>query len=94
MADQSTLLNGLREYRDTLTKHVTQLREGYEIVAREWTAFEHIYEGDAAYEFKDLWMRTGENFQEYMERSQRIIKMLDERIIFLQAANQDESSGG
>lgn len=89
MADR--LLTGLIEYRDTLTKHVQQLEQEFDSLNREWMRFDAIYEGDAAHEFKNLWMRTATNFREYVDRSRRILAVLEERIIFLQEADRSSS---
>ncbi len=91
MADTTALLQGLIDYRDTLMKHLSQLNQGFETLSREWQHFSLVYEGDAAHEFKGLWFRTSSNFQEYLDRTQRIVAVLDERINFLQEANRPDS---
>lgn len=88
MVDQAAL-NGLYEYRESLEKCLEHLHEAHENIVREWVAFERLYEGDAAREFKDLWRRATTNFEEYLERSQDMMSLLDERITFLQTANRD-----
>ena len=90
MADTRALLQGLRDYRDSVIKHTQHLQDGYDNLTREWQRFDVVYEGDAAQEFKGLWMRTSGNFQEYLERTQRIVRVLDERIALLQAAERPD----
>jgi len=82
------LLVGLIDYRDAVSKHVQRLEDEFALLSREWMRFESVYEGDAAHEFKNLWHRTSANFQEYAERSRRILAMLEERITFLQEADR------
>ena len=89
MAENEKLLIGLREYRTSLSRHISRLSENYENLSREWQRLEYVYQGDAAEEFKALWMTTGHNFQEYIERGQRILKVLDERITYLQQASNN-----
>ncbi|MBZ0297957.1 MAG: WXG100 family type VII secretion target [Anaerolineae bacterium] len=86
--DTRALLAGLREYRDTLQKHIGQLQSSHDSIGREWQRLEMVYHGDAADEFKGMWLHTNESFQEYLDRAQRIIQVLDERISFLQEADR------
>lgn len=92
VADTRGLLTGLIEYRDTLTKHVSQLQTEFEHLNREWYHLESVYHGDAAIEFKHLWMNNTAAFQEYIDRSQRILEVLNERITFLQETERSSSS--
>lgn len=89
MADR--LLMGLIDYHESVTKHVQDLEQEFESLTREWRRFESVYEGDAAAEFKNLWHKSSANFQDYMERSRRILAVLEERISFLQEANRPSS---
>ena len=88
MADNQVLLNGLREYRDSIKKHFAQLQGGFDAVSLEWKRLETVYHGDAADEFRGLWMRTGSSFQEYLDRTQAILQVLDERISALEQAER------
>lgn len=88
MADTRRLLTGLREYHATLTRHHAALRHEYLVLERRYHALQHVYEGDAAEQFKSGWARTHATFQEYMDRGQVIQALLSERIDALEAANR------
>ncbi|SMB82005.1 hypothetical protein [Deinococcus hopiensis] len=88
MADTRRLLNGLRDYHATLTRHHQVLSAEYLSLERRYHALRHVYEGDAAEQFKAGWGRTDANFREYIGRGQVIMRLLEERIEALEAANQ------
>jgi len=90
VADSKVLLNGLIEYRASLERHLNQLRSEYQQVEQRWHIFSAVYEGDAADQFKAGWMRTASRFNEYIERTDAIARILDERIAFLSEANKQE----
>lgn len=90
MADSRILLAGLEEYRRVLTQHLVKLTANYQRVDSAWHLFSGVYEGTAADEFRAGWVRTAQQFQEYIEQTQQIRLMLDERIEHLRAADQVE----
>jgi len=92
VAETKTLLVGLMDYRDTLGRHIQQMDEEFQSLNRMWSQFEMVYHGDAAYEFKSLWMRTSMFFQDYMERTRRILQVLEERIAALQILDHSSST--
>lgn len=92
MATNTTvLLTGLREYDASLKRHTAQLRTEYESLEGRWRAFSTVYEGAAADQFRAHWERTASAFREYIDRTQKIEKILEERIGFLNQANQQGS---
>lgn len=80
------LLLGLKEYRTALSTHVVQLQDSLLQIDNPWCALRVVYEGDAAEQFKVNWIRTLEEFQDYINTIQKIIAILDERIETLQTA--------
>lgn len=90
MVDTRALLAGLEQYHDSLNKHLADLKSKYQEVENSWHRFSGVYEGDAADQFRANWLRTEANFQEYIEQTQKISKMLDERIRELRKVNQTE----
>ena len=88
MADTRRLLSGLVEYRHQLTSHLARLRNEYASLDNGWRAFSSTYEGDAADQFREGWMRTARRFNEYIDNTQRIMQILDERIQALEEANR------
>ena len=90
MADSRVLLNGLEEYHRVLGKHIASLSSEYQQLNNNWQQFSSVYEGDAANQFREGWIRTSQRFQEYIAQTQRISAMLDERIEQLREANKTE----
>jgi hypothetical protein len=90
VADSRVLLAGLKEYRLSLERHLIQLRDDYNNLERFWLAFSAVYEGDAADQFRAGWLRTAERFNEYLEQTQKIHEILEERIEYLELVNRTE----
>lgn len=80
------------EYRSSLESHLSQLRDEYQQLEHRWHSFSSVYEGNAADQFKDGWARTTSRFREYIDRSSSIIRILDERIQYLQDADRQEGT--
>ncbi|MBX2998824.1 MAG: hypothetical protein KF893_09970 [Caldilineaceae bacterium] len=90
MADTRILLEGLIEYRASLSRHLSTLQSEFEAVQSRWQVFSAVYDGDAADEFKSYWTQTVGRFNEYITRTTRIAHMLDERIDHLREVNRRE----
>lgn len=89
--DARVLLQGLEEYNRALERHSVWLKLEYNHLNDRWQQFSSIYEGDAADQFRSGWIRTHQNFSEYMELTERIGKLLEERIEALREADKTES---
>lgn len=87
VVNTSVLLAGLEEYHKRLTLHVEQLEQEYQQLERRWVAFSAVYEGNAADQFRAGWRRTVDGFRTYVDQSQHISKVLEERIIALREVN-------
>lgn len=90
MADTRILLAGLEEYHRVLGSHLSKLTAEFQQLDSTWRQFSAVYEGDAADQFREGWIRTTQRFQEYIEQTQKISAVLDERIEHLRAANRTE----
>lgn len=90
MADTTILLTGLEEYHRRLELHMSQMEQEYRDLDKRWQAFSRVYEGNAAEQFRTGWRRTGEGFSVYVEQSRNIMRILEERIDSLRAANRTE----
>jgi len=88
VADTRLLLAGLKEYRHQLIQHLSRLRTEYSSLDNGWRAFSAAYDGDAADQFREGWLRTARRFEEYIDNSLRIMQILDERIQALEDANR------
>lgn len=92
MADTRILLAGLEEYHRVLDTHLSKLTDEFQHLTGTWQRFSACYEGDAADQFREGWSRTSQRFQEYIEQTQRISSVLDERIEHLRLANRTEDN--
>jgi uncharacterized protein YukE len=90
MTNATALLAGLKQYHNSLDRHLADLNSKHQELENSWHRFSEVYEGDAANQFRANWLRTEANFNEYIEQTQKISKMLDERIKELEIANKPE----
>lgn len=91
MADSTILLRGLEEYSRVLEYHSSMLKIEFDHLDSRWQQFSSVYEGEAADQFRAGWLRTTQNFQEYIEQTERIQLLLRERIEALRDADRAES---
>ncbi|HEY1015527.1 MAG TPA: hypothetical protein VGE07_22655 [Herpetosiphonaceae bacterium] len=78
--DAGRLLRGLQDYQASLHAHRQRLSGEYEALDRRWHEFSAAYEGEAAREFRAHWLRTKYGFEEYLAASERIERLLNDRI--------------
>ncbi|MFL6255143.1 MAG: WXG100 family type VII secretion target [Pyrinomonadaceae bacterium] len=91
MADSRILLKGLEDYAAVLDSHSTNLNFQFNDLDSRWRTFSTVYEGEAADQFRAGWTRTAQNFQEYIQQTDRIRGLLRERIEALREADRAES---
>ena len=89
--DARVLLSGLDEYSRVLEHHTILLKVEFNNLDSQWHQFSSVYEGEAADQFRAGWARTTRKFEEYIEQTDRIQKILDERIAALREADKTES---
>jgi hypothetical protein len=92
VADSRILLAGLEEYHRVLGLHLSKLTAEFQQLDSTWRQFNAVSEGDYADQFRAGWVRTSQRFQEYIEQTQKISAVLDERIEHLR--NLDQTEGG
>lgn len=88
--DTKLLLSGLEAYLESVNRHIESLKEEYQHLDNTWRRFSACYEGEAADQFREGWLRTADRFREYMEGADRIRIILDERVDALREANRTE----
>jgi len=88
MADMRRLLVGLQDYHSSLQRHVMQVRQEFQQLENRWHALGSVYEGTAAEEFRQHWLRTTAGFNEYVNQTQQISGILRERIDALEEADR------
>lgn len=89
--DARILLKGLDEYRRVLDQHSSLLKMEFDTVETRWQQFSEHYEGEAADQFRAGWIRTTDNFKDYIEQTERIRRLLEERIEALRDADRAEA---
>ena len=88
--DSRLLLRGLIDYRNSLEKHIDQLTAEYQQLEGRWRAFNAVSEGDYADQFRAGWGRTEAQFRAYIDQSQKIRVLINERINDLEDLNRQE----
>lgn len=91
MANADLLLTNLTNYRDTLRRQVSTMRQSYGEATTRWNNFNVVYEGVAADQFRMGWSNTCRRFDEYIDQTERILTILDEKILDLQALTKTET---
>ncbi|WP_110519450.1 hypothetical protein [Herpetosiphon llansteffanensis] len=91
--DAARLLRGLIDYQQSLDKHQQLLRIKFDQLKQRWHAFSSVYEGDAAREFRIHWLRTSQNFEDYLSATTFINQLLQARIQALSEAEQINNLG-
>lgn len=86
------LLKGLEAYYGSLQQHMKQVHQDFQQLEIRWRSFSIVYEGDAADQFRAGWQRTTSMFHDYVNQTQRIALILEERIAALREANKQEGS--
>ena len=74
------LREGLNQYNDSLKKHLNLLQSDFDMLMNYYYQLSYEYEGRAAEQFKISWERTSTWFESYIENSQQLSTMLQERI--------------
>lgn len=91
--DAARLLSGLIEYQQSLAKHRQLLQVKFDSLKQRWHTFGSVYEGDAAREFRTHWLRTSQNFEDYLIATTSINQLLQARIQALSEAEQINDLG-
>ena len=78
--DTIVLLKGLKEYYNSLEKHLQQLRSKYQQLEVSWRGFNTVAKGDYADQFRSGWLRTEARFRDYIQQSEQIKVLLKECI--------------
>lgn len=89
--NSALLLSGLENYRKSLEIHLAKTTSEYSQLEQRWRAFNAVSEGDYANQFRAGWMQTDAKFKAYINQSQKIKALLNDRIEKLRALNQQES---
>jgi len=86
------LAEAVSSYRDALARHADILREERALIAPPTAALLDVFEGRAAEDFRERWIRTGQRLDEDEERLARILHLLDIKLRDLRALDQPGAS--
>lgn len=89
--DTTQLLTLLEAYQRSLNEHLALVRAEFEQVEQRWGAFNDVYRGDAADQFRSHWLRTVRQFHEYVTHSVMIERFLQERIEALRNVDRPDA---
>ena len=87
MPDMRVLIAGLDAYRMAVDHQVDTVRDGFLEVERAWRLLDECFRGDAADEFRPIWLQTERRFREYVERTTVLTRVLGVSIDDLRRAN-------
>jgi uncharacterized protein YukE len=93
-AEFDQLIAGLEDYLEGLRKHRKVLQSVRESTGRKYRALNAVWGGKAARSLHAQWSRTGAWFEDYLTRTNRLAKLLEERIEALRKANKEEFGMG
>lgn len=93
MADTRTLINGLREYRDSLKQHGQILKSQFADLQTQWYRLSQIYHGEGADQLRGHWSKTVEFFNDYIDQTQRIHELLLDRLESLEDFDRENVRG-
>lgn len=88
MVDVAKLRLALADYEQALNRHRIRLTDSYVEMEKRYAVLSSVYDGVAADEFKAGWTRTAAAFEAYLERLDRALPMLRERIDILAAVDR------
>lgn len=80
MSSTESLFKGLQVYNEQLNMHIAQLQQEYSELEMHWNCLNPVFHGDAADQFRVCWRQTVADFNEYLERANRVSEVLEERI--------------
>ena len=93
MSDSRQLLEGIRQYQNSLRMHSDVLNSEFQILEKRWQSFNIVSEGDYVNQFRVGWGETCSQFRNYMDQSQNILSLLDERIESLSEFDRGQEDG-
>lgn len=68
----------LELYQAALSQHLLRLKDELEHLENRWRSFHEVYEGEAAEDFAEVWIKTLLDFQDSVEQIQTLIIFLEE----------------
>lgn len=80
MANTTLLLNGLKNYNNSLQKHIKEVYDEFQDLSNVWWQFREVYEGQAADEFSNEWNRVDDMFKNYLRSTDNISRYLGSKI--------------
>ena len=83
MSDPTVLGALLADYAAALDAHLVAVREEFSHVERAWVGLSDVYEGEAAEQFRSVFLGTAERMRAYDTDAAALLRLLHERLAAL-----------
>jgi len=83
MADATLLAQHLERFDDAVQRHLQLVSDEFSHLQRSWDDLRDCYEGVGADRFEAVWTGTVRRFEEYLQRSEALRAVLQERLAAL-----------
>ena len=80
MSDAARLVVLLEDYAQALSAHLGTVREEFRSLEQAWVALSDVYEGNAADQFRDVFLGTTARMRAYEEDGTALLGLLRRRI--------------
>ena len=83
MSDVTALRTLLTDYAAALEAHLNTVREEFSHVERAWVGLSDVYQGDAAEQFRSVFLGTADRMRTYDTDAAALLGLLRERLAAL-----------
>ena len=84
MTDATLLGQHLGQFDEAVRRHLQLVSDEFKHLQQSWDELRECYEGTGADRFEAVWTGTSRRFEEYLERSEALRVVLQERLAALQ----------
>ena len=91
MTDATLLGQQLGQFDDAVRRHLQLVTAEFNQLQRSWEDLRECYEGTGADRFEAVWTGTTRRFEEYLERSEALRVVLQERLAALERFDRPEN---
>jgi hypothetical protein len=84
MTDATLLAQHLDRFDEAIRRHLQLLSDEFRRLEHSWDELRDCYEGAGADRFEAVWTGTSRRFEDYLQRSEALRAVLQERLAALQ----------
>jgi len=88
MPDATLLGQQLTTFNDAVQRHLQLVSDEFRHLQDSWVDLRESYEGTGADRFEDVWNGTAKRFDDYLQQSEALRTVLQERLAALQSFDQ------